>query len=267
MPFSFLNPWLWFGVLAVGVPIWLHLRRKKQTNLLRFSTVRFLEDQPEPKRSPLRPRDLLLLALRALAVLLIVAAFTWPFLHRLNTVPIEESRVYILDNTLSHQANDGFARDRDRLLSELGRAASGCADGRDRIDAPAHASSPASPTIVNPPSRQSARLQPSFERGSYLAAFRQANSLLANSLGRQKRIVFLGDNQDNQWNEGVNTPPFLRQVKWTCPKTAEPLLPNISLADATGSTDLSGRPFIGELHGEAESYRARQQRQSRAPCQ
>ena len=26
MPFSFLNPWLWLGALALAAPIWLHLR-------------------------------------------------------------------------------------------------------------------------------------------------------------------------------------------------------------------------------------------------
>jgi len=64
--------------------------------------------------------------------------------------------------------------------------------------------------------RQTARqklqtLQPSFQRGSYLAAFRQAGSLLANSLGQQKRIVFFGDNQQNQWNENVSTPAIPAQ--------------------------------------------------------
>ena len=122
MPFSFLNPWFWLGALAVAAPIWLHLRRRKQTNIVPFSALRFLDDQPEPRRSPLRLRNLVLFALRVLALLLVVAAFAWPYLRRADTVPIKESRVYILDNTLSHQAKDGFTHDRDRILAELGKA-------------------------------------------------------------------------------------------------------------------------------------------------
>src|ERR1051326_3273374 len=122
MPFSFLNPWLWLGALAVAAPIWLHLRRKQETNLLRFSAVRFLEDQPQPRQSPLRLRDILLFLLRALALLAIVAAFTWPYLRSAGSAPIKESRVYVLDNTLSHQANDGFSHDRARLADEISRA-------------------------------------------------------------------------------------------------------------------------------------------------
>src|SRR2546422_11091945 len=121
MPLSFLNPWLWLGALALAAPLWLHLRRKQETNLLQFSALQFLDDQPEPRSSPWRLRDVILFALRALALLALVAAFAWPYLRGANLAPIKESRVYILDNTLSHQANDGFAHDRDRLVSELGK--------------------------------------------------------------------------------------------------------------------------------------------------
>ncbi|HYG34436.1 MAG TPA: hypothetical protein VEC99_06605, partial [Clostridia bacterium] len=84
--------------------------------------------------------------------------------------------------------------------------------------------------------RESARekiqsLHPAFQRGSYLAAFRLANSLLVNSLGQQKRIRFLGDNQENQWNENVNTAPFLRGVEVELNRVAAQGLPNVSLSE------------------------------------
>jgi hypothetical protein len=74
-------------------------------------------------------------------------------------------------------------------------------------------------------------LKPSFERGSYLAAFRQAGSLLATSLGNDKRIILLGDNQENQWNEAVNTPPFLRNIEVELPKPGVALRPNLWLSE------------------------------------
>src|SRR5438067_5079763 len=122
MPFSFLNPWLWLGALALAAPVWLHLRRKQETNLFRFSALRFLDDQPQPRASPWRLRDVILFVLRALALLLLVAAFAWPFLRGNETAPVKESRVYVLDNTLSHQANEGFTRDRERIVKEMGKA-------------------------------------------------------------------------------------------------------------------------------------------------
>jgi hypothetical protein len=230
MPFSFLNPWLWLGALALAVPVWLHLRRKQETNLLQFSALRFLDDQPSPRQNPLRLRNLLLFLLRALALILVVAGFTWPYLRGANLAPIKESRVYILDHTLSHQANDGFARDRDRIISELGKNAANIQMAVIELAA--------TPRVLSSfgDARETAKqrlqdLQPSFQRGSYLAAFRQANSLLANSLGDQKRIVFLGDNQENQWNENISTPPFLRNVQVDLPRPAAALLPNLSLSE------------------------------------
>ena len=240
MPWSFLNPWFWLGALAVAAPIWLHLRRKRETNLVQFAALRFLDDQPEPRRSPWRLRDLVLFALRVLGLLLIVAAFAWPYLRGADTVPIKESLVYILDNTLSHQANNGFAQDRDRLLREVSSA------GGNIQTAVIELTSTPRVVVFFGEDRERAKqkikaLEPSFQRGSYLAAFRQANSLLANSLGDQKRIVLLGDSQENQWSENVNTPPFLRGVQVDLPKIQTSKLPNLSLSEPRAQ-----RIFLGD---------------------
>jgi hypothetical protein len=240
MPWSFLNPWFWLGALVVAAPIWLHLRRKRETNVMEFTALRFLDDQPEPRRSPLRLRDLVLFALRVLALLLLVAAFAWPYLRGANTAPVKESRVYILDNTLSHQANDGFARDRDRVLSEVTKGAS------DIQMAVIELTSAPRVVVSFGESREVAKqklkaLEPSFQRGSYLAAFRQANSLLGNSLGDQKHIILLGDNQENQWNEHMDTPAFLRNVQVDLPKVTTLMLPNLSLSEPRAQ-----RIFLGD---------------------
>src|SRR5208282_5526279 len=240
MPFSFLNPWFWLGALVVAAPIWLHLRRKRETNLMEFSALRFLDDQPEPRRSPLRLRDLLLFALRVLALLALVAAFAWPYLRGANTVPIKESRVYILDNTLSHQANDGFKRDRERVVNEVSKGPS------DIQVAVIELTSVPRVVVSFGENREAAKrkliaLEPSFQRGSYLAAFRQANSLLGNSLGEQKRIILLGDNQENQWTENTSTPPFLRDVQVDLPKITATALPNLALSEPRAQ-----RIFLGD---------------------
>jgi len=240
MPFSFLNPWFWLGALAVAGPLWLHLRRKQETNLFRFSAVRFLEDEAEPRRRPHQFRDVLLLALRLAALLLIISAFAWPYLRGASTLPIKESRVYILDNTLSHQALQGFTRDRDRIVDEIRGS------GTDVQTAVIELTGVPRVAVPFGEQREAAlqrlrELHPSFQRGSYLAAFRMANSLLANSLGERKRIVFCSDNQENQWKESVNTPPFLRGVQVDVPTPGAKLLPNLSLSDPR-----TQRVFLGD---------------------
>ena len=240
MPFSFLNPWFWLAALAVAAPIWLHLRRKRETHLIQFSALRFLDDQPRPRQGPLRLRHLMLLALRLLALLAVTAGFAWPYLRGVDAVPVKESRLYILDNTLSHQAGDGIIKDRARILQDLDSAA-----GNVQIAVIELAGSPRV-LVAFSEDRQAAKeklrkREPSFQRGSYLAAFRQASSLLANSLGEQKRIILLGDNQENQWSENVNTPPFLHNVQIDLPKPSVALLPNLSLSDPRAQ-----RIFLGD---------------------
>src|SRR5256885_2878238 len=124
MSIALLYPLALLGALAIAAPLWLHLRRKTETNLIKFSALRFLDDQPQPRRSPLRLQDILLFALRVLALLLLVAAFAWPYDPVAGRAVVEESRVYVLDNTLSHQANDGFIHERDRISQEIARAGS-----------------------------------------------------------------------------------------------------------------------------------------------
>src|SRR6266404_4859084 len=166
MSLALLYPLALLGALAIAAPLWLHLRRKTETNLIKFSALRFLDDLPHPRQSPLRLRDLLLFALRVLALLLLVAAFAWPYLRGANAIPIKESRVYILDNTLSHQANDGFTRDRDRVLSETSKAGANIQVAVVELTS--------APRVVASfgEDRETARqklkdLQPSFQRGSY----------------------------------------------------------------------------------------------------
>ena len=204
---SFLNPWLWLGLLAFGAPLWLHLRRKERENIIRFSTLRFLEDQPIARQSPLRLKNLFLLLLRLLAVAAFTAAFAQPFLAQTRTTA-SSSEVYVLDNTLSRQAEQGLEHDRAFLIRQIRNAGPhaqiavveltdeprvvvGFGDGAALAEAKLNA------------------LQPSNKRGALVAALREANFLIQQSIGEHKHITVLTDSQQNQWEENSGAPPFL----------------------------------------------------------
>lgn len=240
---SFLNPWLLAGALGAAIPVWLHLRRRRAPARL-FSALQFLEDAPQARRDGLRPRDLLLLALRVAALLLLVGAFAWPYLRRPES-QVTESLVYILDNTLSQQADGGFERSRAGALAALRGAA-----GRTQVAVVELRSRPrvvAAFTDARADAlRQVEALAPSYERGSYLDAFRMAQSLLEQSLGSRKRIVADGDGQENQWTENESSPPFLRDVAVSLPpRQTPPSRPNLSLGDPVARLFFVGdRTFV-----------------------
>jgi hypothetical protein len=245
MNIAFLYPLAWLGALAVAVPIWLHLRRREDANLVRFSALRFLEDQPAARTRPLWPHNWPLLLLRLLGLLLLVAAFSWPYLVAREDTIIGESRVYILDNTLSHRAGGGFEQSRGEILRTLENS------GLDTQIAVVELK--AQPRVIAGfgSSRDDAlakvrALKPSFQRGSYLAAFRVAHRLLDQSLGKSRRIVLLGDNQANQWTEELHATPFLENVEVTLPEKASGDAANVALMEPTVRRTLVGDRAITE---------------------
>lgn len=208
---NFLNPLFWLGALGIAAPVWLHLRRRTRKNVQSFSALRFLDDQPSPRDMPLQIRDLPLLLLRALALLLLVVAFAWPFLKN-EAAGQSEVRIYLLDNTLSHRVDGAFERARAEIAREIRKAPPGTQIGVVEIAA-------RSRTIADPgtPREDAAAaveaLQPSHQRGNYLDGFRLAAAMLDRSLGQKRKILVYGDRQKNQWEENVNVPPFLRDVE------------------------------------------------------
>jgi hypothetical protein len=87
---SLLAPLYFFGALAIGAPILLHLIRRQPKGQVEFSSLMFLD--PTPPRLTRRSRldNWFLLLLRALALLLLAAAFARPFLR---SVALSESEV------------------------------------------------------------------------------------------------------------------------------------------------------------------------------
>jgi hypothetical protein len=237
---SFFNPWLWFGLVALGAPLWLHLQRRADRDAFVFPALQFLDDAPVARRAPLSLRDLLLFLLRITAVTLLVALFAWPYLRTEGPAVVSASRVYILDNTLSQQANDGFVHDRDAVLRELAKLPESTQAAVIELRGKPQ-------TVVNfSDNSEDARaklkaLTPSSERGNYLSAFRQANTLLERALGTQREIVFFGDQQTNQWSENENAPPFLRNVQVTLAHPATELVRD----NAAVSSPAVDRVFLG----------------------
>ena len=226
---NFLSPWFWLGLVALAAPLYLHLRRRDREDIVPFAALRFLDDQPTVRQAPLQLRQLLLLLLRALAVLLVVAAFARPFF-----TPADQrataSTVYLLDNTFSRQADPRWNEDK-RFIARALRAAGPREQsavielaGQPRVlsgwgDTPGHAAE----LVEN--------LPPTHQRGAFLAGLRLANSLLQQSLGARKSLVFLSDSQQNQWEETTGTAPFLTPGTVTMPDTAgQPPKPRENLA-------------------------------------
>ena len=75
---SFLNPFLLFGALGIGLPILAHLLNRHQVKRTDWAAMQFLNRNVRVRSRQLRLRDLLLLILRCLALLFLVFALSRP---------------------------------------------------------------------------------------------------------------------------------------------------------------------------------------------
>lgn len=75
---AFQNPWLLLGLLAVAVPVWIHLRNRRQVTRVRWGAMRFLRTAVERHEKRLRVENLVLLAARCAVVGLLAVALARP---------------------------------------------------------------------------------------------------------------------------------------------------------------------------------------------
>src|SRR4051812_15074837 len=84
---TFLTPLFLLGAAGIILPVIFHLIRRTTREVTPFSSLMFL--QPTPPRITKRSRleNILLLCLRALALILIALGFARPFFHREDNQP------------------------------------------------------------------------------------------------------------------------------------------------------------------------------------
>ncbi len=110
---TWLFPLYLLGAGAIVLPIVLHLRRRAPKDRVVFSSLMFLEKSPQlfTKRSKLE--QLLLLALRCLALLLLALMFSRPFVRGRSDASLAgkgEAVVLLLDGSASMRRDDLWSR-------------------------------------------------------------------------------------------------------------------------------------------------------------
>jgi hypothetical protein len=113
---QFINPGILFALLAVLIPIAIHLFNFRKYRKVYFSNVRFLKELQQKTQKQSQLLHLLVLLMRILAITLLVFAFAQPFIPSdKKSLPGQISVVSIfVDNSFSMEA----AGSRGRLLDE-----------------------------------------------------------------------------------------------------------------------------------------------------
>ena len=101
---GFLAPAFLAGLLAVAVPIALHLYRRRTDRVIDFPAAQMLPQAPVAQQERRRLRDLLLLALRVAALVLLAVSFARPYIAGTETQVGRGATIVAVDLSLSTSA-------------------------------------------------------------------------------------------------------------------------------------------------------------------
>jgi hypothetical protein len=195
---SFLSPLFLAGAAAAAVPILLHLLKREPETRVKFAAVKLIKQAPVEHTDRRRLRELLLLALRVTALVLLALAFARPFFATGAAVGSTGVTVVALDTSYSLSAPGRFERARQLAKDAVAKAPAGdligvvtFADEAEIVAKPG-----ADRTLADDAIQQASA---GFGATRYRTALSAASQHLA---GRHGTVVVVTDLQENGWDAG-----------------------------------------------------------------
>jgi hypothetical protein len=193
---SFLSPLFLAGAAAAAIPIAIHLFYRRAEPVIHFAAMRFLRLAPVEQARRRRLRELLLLALRVAAIVLLALAFGRPFLTQSADALSAPVTMVLVDTSVSMTAPGQFDRARSLAEDAIRRSPAphavgvvGFANTADVLAAPSQDRGAAFAAI--------AKLQPGAGATRYRAALARAAEAIGDRTGR---LVVITDLQQSGWD-------------------------------------------------------------------
>ena len=206
---TFLNALMLLGLVAVAVPVVIHLFHRQRVSTVDFSSVIFIRDHHLQRSRALRLRELLLLLLRTLIILLLVLAFSRPVVEGLAGWLIGSSLkqrtvfAIVLDDSYSMEAGRYGVTPFAAAKAEAGRIIDTMGEGDEGLivlsAAPPDALPPGPTTRMETLRELLADVEASERSGDMAGALDLARQRLARIVAADKRIYLLSDLQQSDW--------------------------------------------------------------------
>jgi hypothetical protein len=123
--FELLNPWYLAGLVAIGIPLLVHLSRSRKTKKMRFSTTRFFTDQFLRSYRMSKLRERWLLACRIALFALFAFALSQPLMRLGDAAPSSGDAARTVVVVLDNSASMGCIEDGVSLMDRSRKAARG----------------------------------------------------------------------------------------------------------------------------------------------
>ena len=201
---AFLAPLFLAGLLALAVPIIVHLTHKERKDVIVFPSLMFLTRIPYQAVRRQRIRHWLLFALRCLALILLALAFSRPFLTRpASAAPVRglgaKELVILLDRSYSMAYGDRWTRGVDaakRAIAGIGlndRASIVLFDGTATAATEPTADKAVLTTAID-------RVKPGAAITRFEPAFKLAQRVLSESKLPRREVLLISDFQRVGWD-------------------------------------------------------------------
>ena len=193
---SFLSPLFLAGAAAVAIPIAIHLFYRNTEPVINFSAMRYLKRAPVEQSHRRRLREMLLLALRVAALLLLALAFARPYLSESAAALSAPATMVMVDTSASLSAPAAFERVRARAADIIKTAPPTHAVGAMTF---AHGADVVAPLSSDRAGALAAiaQLKPGAGATRYRAALQRAAEQFGDRPGR---IVVVTDLQQSGWD-------------------------------------------------------------------
>lgn len=242
MSFSFLVPAFLAGLLALAIPVIVHLSRRQTKDPIHFPSLMFLRNVTQKTESRRQIHRWPLFLVRCLAILLLVLAFSRPFVNWTSaaaSAPLTGSRevVVLVDRSFSMGAGDRWQRAQQAASEAIDGLRTGDRGTVVLFDSNAEAATES--TIdrnVLKSAVQSA--EPSTRTTRYAPALRYAARILSSSPLPRHEIVVVSDFQRSGWDADGGEAASLRLPAGT-------VLTPVPVADtaAVSNVSISGAEF------------------------
>ncbi|MFI5310887.1 MAG: BatA domain-containing protein [Gemmatimonadales bacterium] len=199
----FLTPAFLAGLAALAIPVLIHLINRERRVVVEFPSLMFLRKIPYKSVRRQKLRHLLLLALRCLALAILVAAFARPFLQRRvglgAAIAGARERVVLLDRSYSMGYGDRWKRAQDAASGAVADLGGG--DRASLVVFSNDASAATQPTASHAEfGRAVAATTVSAEGTRYAPAMKLASQILGGSNLPRREVVLISDFQNVAWN-------------------------------------------------------------------
>ncbi len=198
---GFLAPWFLAGIVAAGLPVWLHLLRQYRRTPQPFSSLMFFERRVQSSVKHRRLRYLLLLALRCALIILLALAFANPFVNRTSAATTRRKLTIIaIDRSFSMRYRDNLQRAKaegDRLIEQL--------HGRDFaqvIAVDSHVEALTQPEADRGTLRAAVDSIQADDRASSFGEFARALRVMDQNTGMRLDVHFISDMQQTSMPPG-----------------------------------------------------------------